>query len=196
MSQEHASHDNVFFLDPRTITVQDFEAEGYLLDVGGGGEGVIGQLKGEQVIAIDRRKSELEEAPPGGLKIVMDATDLQFLDQTFSTATAFFTLMYIRERAVCARVFAEVFRVLLPGGQFLIWDGVIPTRLETDQEIVAFSLTVRLPDREIKTGYGTRWPDEEKNLAYYLDIATAAGFEVVRQEIQDTLFYVELRKSQ
>ena len=62
MSQEHASHDDIYFLDPQAVTVPDFAASGYILDIGGGGEGVIGQLKGDQVIAIDRRKAELEEA--------------------------------------------------------------------------------------------------------------------------------------
>jgi len=33
----------------------------------------------------------LEEAPAGPLKIVMDATDLKFLDSAFDTATAFAT---------------------------------------------------------------------------------------------------------
>ena len=33
-----------------------------ILDIGGGGEGIIGKLKGEQVVAIDPNKRELEEA--------------------------------------------------------------------------------------------------------------------------------------
>ena len=35
------------------VVVPDFPAEGLILDIGGGGEGVIGQLKGHQVVAID-----------------------------------------------------------------------------------------------------------------------------------------------
>ena len=66
--------------------------------------------------------------------------------------------------------------------------------LDTDKDIVAFQLSVYLPEREIKTGYGTKWPDEEKNLAFYLDIATSAGFEIARQETQGQLVYIELRK--
>ena len=145
-------------------------------------------------MAIDRRKAELEEAPPGGLKIVMDATDLQFLDRTFSTATARFALMYVRERADCAQVFDEVYRVLRPGGRFLVWDAVIPARPDTDKAIVAFPLAVCLPDRAIETGYGIKWPDEEKNLAHYPTIAAPTGFEVVRQETQGAHFHIELRR--
>ena len=39
------------------------------MDICGGGEGIIGQMKPAQVIAIDLSKRELEEAPPGPLKI-------------------------------------------------------------------------------------------------------------------------------
>jgi hypothetical protein len=101
--------------------------------------------------------------------------------------------MYVRDRTDCAQVFAEAYRVLCPGGRFLIWDAVIPTRPDTDKEIVAFPLTVCLPGREIKTGYGTKWPGEEKNLAYYIKIAAAVGFEVVRQKARGAIFSIELK---
>ena len=38
------------------VGLPDFPASGLILDVGGGGEGVIGQLKGSQVVAIDLSK--------------------------------------------------------------------------------------------------------------------------------------------
>jgi SAM-dependent methyltransferase len=113
------------------FVVADFQATGYILDIGGGGEGIIGQMKPTQVIAIDLSKRELEEAPAGPLKIVMDATNLKFLDASFDTATAFFSLMYMRPE-VQQRVFAEVFRVLTRGGRWIIWDAVIPRAFEND----------------------------------------------------------------
>lgn len=39
------------------------ELEGAILDVGGGGEGVIGRIYGPRVVAIDNRQEELDEAP-------------------------------------------------------------------------------------------------------------------------------------
>ena len=90
------SEDRLFFFEEQEVIVSDIDAPGYILDIGGGGRGVIGTLKGEQVIAIDPSRRELEGAPAGPLKIVMDATDLQFLDGAFSAATSFFTLMYIK----------------------------------------------------------------------------------------------------
>lgn len=194
MSERHASEEKVLFLEEQEIRVEDFDASGHILDIGGGGERVIGMLRGQQVVAIDPRRGELEEAAPGPLKIVMDARDMTFLDGTFNTATAFFTLMYIREKADCEQVFSEVFRVLRPGGRFLIWDAVIPRRLDPVKEIAAFRITVKLPDQEISTGYGTKWPAEEKNLAYYMRLAETAGFVVCPGWQKGRLWFLELRK--
>ena len=193
MSEHEISEDQIHFLEKRTITVEDFDAPGLILDIGGGGEGIIGQLKGEKVVAIDLSKEELKEAPAGPAKIVMDARNLKFPDDMFSTVTAFFTLMYIQDKADCELVFREAFRVLKSGGCFLIWDTVIPDRPDTDKEIVAFHIDVRLPDREIATGYGTRWPDEDTR-RLCTQLAELVGFNVVSKEAQGASFFLELKK--
>ncbi len=73
------------------------DRDGFILDIGGGGEGVIGKLMGEKVIAIDFKKEELLEAAEGPLNIIMDARELKFLDESFQTVTAFFLLCISRE---------------------------------------------------------------------------------------------------
>ena len=106
------SEENIKFIDPQHIDLTDVELSGRILDIGGGGEGIIGLLKGENVVAIDRRESELKEAPPGNyLKIIMDAKELKFLEETFDTVTAFFTLMYVplENHQI---IFQEIHRVL------------------------------------------------------------------------------------
>ncbi|UCD06465.1 MAG: methyltransferase domain-containing protein, partial [candidate division WOR-3 bacterium] len=79
------------------IEMTPIETDGYILDIGGGGEGIIGRLNGKQVVAIDTRFDELQETKNDSLKIVMDATDLKFLPSTFDAATSFFSLMYIKK---------------------------------------------------------------------------------------------------
>lgn len=54
------------------------ELQGKILDIGGGGEGIIGRVYGAQVVAIDNRQEELDEAPDGFEKILMDASRLSF----------------------------------------------------------------------------------------------------------------------
>ena len=187
--------ERIFFFDVQEVSLEDFEASGYILDIGGGGEGIIGRLKGEQVIASDPSKRELEEAPSGPLKVVMDARDLQFLDSAFLTATAFFTLMYIKASDQ-ERVFGEVFRVLKPGGRLLIWEAVLPPRLDEEKEIAAFPLIVSLLGEELEVAYGALWPTRKQNLSYYLAMAAKVAFEVVDQWEKDHILFLELAKPQ
>ena len=55
----------------QTIEMKPVETEGFVLDIGGGGEGIIGKLNGTKIVAIDRRLDELEETDSDVLKFVM-----------------------------------------------------------------------------------------------------------------------------
>jgi len=192
----------LFFFEQQEVTVADLagrmgdalDISGYILDIGGGGEGIIGILGGEKVVAIDLSREELEEAPPGPLKIVMDARDLQFLDDTFGIVTAFFSLMYLKKRSDYEKVLAEIFRVLKPGGTFLIWDVVAPTQRDREKDIFVIPLRVKVKGQEIETGYGHVWPDEKHDLPFYRALAQDRGFQVVEQTQRERTFFLQLQK--
>jgi len=175
------------------VKVEDFPAEGFILDIGGGGEGIIGQVKGSQVIAIDISKRELEEAPPGPLKIEMDARELKFLDGAFMTATVFFTFMYIDD-SDHEKVFQEIHRVLETGGRLLIWDVTLAERPDPQRKMALFMLTITLPQKEVKTGYGVRWPEGGRSLSHYQNLAEAAGFEVSAKNVDGKWFFMDMIK--
>jgi ubiquinone/menaquinone biosynthesis C-methylase UbiE len=183
-----------FLFERQKVTVHDFESVGYILDIGGGGEGIIGILKGEKVIAIDPQKRELEEAADGPLKIIMDARDLQFLDGTFNTVTAFFSLMYLTSKPDYEAVFSQVFRVLKPGGQFLIWDVSVPQRPEGEKRNYVLLVTITVKDRVVDTGYGQPWPEEEHDLAFYVDLAEKSGFQMMERREDGQTFFLRLQK--
>jgi len=175
------------------VPIDDFAAEGYILAIGGGGEGSIGRLKGSQVISVDINKRELEEAPDGPLKIIMDARDLKFLDKTFNTVTSFFTLMYI-DGSDHEKVFAEMFRVLKPGGKLLLWGAIIPKQADSSQTRVLVPLTIKLPQKEVRTGYGVRLPQQAHDLDYYIKLAEKVGFKVTKQEAEKQVYHITAQK--
>ena len=196
MEEHHPeiSEGRLFYFEQEEVIIEGIHDADLILDIGGGGEGIIGKLKGRQTIAIDLNKQELEEAALGPLKIVMDAADLQFLDESFNTVTSFYTLMYIKDRDNLRQVFTEVYRVLKEGGRFLIWDGILPQRETMDKDVAVFMLAVKLGEDVVNTGYGTLWPEEGRRPTYYVEMARNAGFEVVLQKEEGRRLFLELRK--
>jgi ubiquinone/menaquinone biosynthesis C-methylase UbiE len=184
---------DLYFLKKHLVVIEDFNADGFILDIGGGGEGVIGQLKGKQVIAIDSNQNELLEAADGPLKIVMDAKHLKFFDSTFNLVTAFYSLMYMTTKDH-KRVFGEVFRVLKEKGIFKIWDVQLTRRESVDKPGFAVPVEVILPNIKINTCYGSCWLKESYDLDYYIEIARSTGFSIVVKNQRNDSFSLFLRK--
>ena len=194
LAQERPKPEQVYQHPKLEVVVADFAAEGLILDIGGGGEGVIGQLKGKQVVAVDLMKRELEDAPGGPLlKIVMDARDLKFLDRTFATTTVFFTFMYI-DPSDHEKVLREIHRVLQPGGRLLLWDVFFPGRKSDERQLyVLYPLHITLLAKEISTGYAVRFV-EGQGPDHFIELAKKAGFEVISRKDEKGWFFIELKK--
>ena len=187
------TEEDIKFIEKQKIDLTDVELSGRILDIGGGGEGIIGLLKGERVVAIDRRESELKEAPPGDyLKIIMEAKELKFLDESFDTATAFFTFMYIPLENH-QKIVQEIHRVLKIGGEFVVWDFPIPKRDKHEKKYYGLYLEVKIGKTDISTGYATKW-NKEQDLEYYMKLGTSNGFSVVEKNPIDGLFYIRFKK--
>lgn len=181
-------------VEQQYVDMSDVELTGRVLDIGGGGEGIIGQLKEEGVISIDPNRAELEEAPCNTVKIVMSAEDLKFIDGTFDTVTSFFTLMYIGADNH-DKVIREAYRVLKTGGSFFIWDAVIPSRSSAVKDIYVIPLQVKMKeDRVIDTGYGVLWTNRTQDMNYYLEACKKAGFRMVRSQKNKETYFIHMVK--
>ncbi|MFW9843502.1 MAG: class I SAM-dependent methyltransferase [Candidatus Thorarchaeota archaeon] len=183
-----------FVIPQQEIHLSDFNNHGdWILDLGGGGEGIIGMMKGRDVIAIDRRKDELEETSNDALKIVMDMNELNFLDGTFSTVTAFFTFMYIPE-VNFEGILKEVWRVMKSGAELLVWEPIfkIPPD-EKDKKNAVIPLSIHFPDgRTNQTGYGGRLRDQDEST--FLTPAIKIGFKVLEKKMEEFTYFVKLQK--
>jgi len=183
----------IFDIKEQKVNLSNIKLKGLILDIGGGGEGVIGQFKKDKVIAIDHNKRELEEAPEGGVKIIMDAGKLKFLDNTFDTVTSFFTLMYI-PKSEHKKIFKEIFRVLKKDGHLVLWDVIIPKRENQIYVMFSLPLKIKIDDKELDTGYGVFWGKKEQNLEYFQKLSIKVGFSEVKFKSDDQIFYLRVKK--
>jgi ubiquinone/menaquinone biosynthesis C-methylase UbiE len=179
-------------VETQSIELSPIESDGFILDVGGGGQGIIGKLNGKQVVAIDKNERELEETQNEALKIVMDATDLRFLSHSFDVCTSFFSLMYV-PKSSHLKVFKEAHRVLKDKGRLLLWDVKIPDKFE-DYKAFMVRLRVRLPHEEIEVGYGVKW--QEQNIEYFKELAEKAKFKISNEWNNGEIFYLEMSKEE
>lgn len=161
--------------------------QGCILDIGGGGEGVIGRLYPGQVIAIDRLEEELREAPDGPVKLVMDARSLAFCDACIDHATAFFAFLFM-PAADHAAVAQEVFRVLRPGGRFLVWD----TAFERANPFL-IDLDIDAAGQRIRTTYGI-CRDDRQDAAHFRHVLEHAGFVPEQFFENDGVFFMRWKK--
>jgi ubiquinone/menaquinone biosynthesis C-methylase UbiE len=129
--------------------------EGNILDIGGGGEGIIAQAGGARVTAIDKFMSEIREARGKASDttwIVANATELPYQRSCFDNATAFFSCMYMSED-VKRKIFQETRRVLKNSAEFWIWDA----NMTPKSKVFAIRIQVNIRgNRSIKTMYGVK----------------------------------------
>lgn len=189
----HIREDNIHTAKEQALELSQLVLEGRVLDIGGGGEGIIGLIGKKQVVAIDISKRSLEEAPKGPLKIEMNAAKLFFLENSFDTVTSFFSLLYI-EKQFHEAVFSEMHRVLVPFGILRIWETHIPEYNGGKRDIYLLPLKIQIDNKQIKTGYGVSWKEHRQSSFYYEKLAEASGFRLHKKELNGELFYLEFIK--
>lgn len=166
--------------------------QGKVIDIGGGGEGVIAQAGGARVVAVDKHESEIDEArskAPEAQWVVADATALPFEGHSFDNATAFFSCMYMPGDAL-SEVFRETRRVLKNGGEFWIWDAEMDLR----GKVFALRLQVDLPAKpSVHTAYGVR--AKEQSAEGMGRLLQEAGFELAEMIHRKHWFFIRARNA-
>lgn len=165
---------------------------GRILDLGGGGEGVIGRIYGRAVTAIDICPDELEDAPGDFERICMDARRLEFPDGCFDSVTAFYFLMYLFPGDRGA-VFSEAARVLKSGGRMYVWDAVYDCAFP---EPHLAELYIDAAGEQISTTYGVLGEGMGLSRDDVLSRAAEAGLELADERLAGEHFYLVFRKEE
>ena len=166
--------------------------EGFIVDIGAGGEGVIAKTCGRNTVGVDINKREIDEARSRGSLahwVLCDGCSMPFRNGSFDVATFFFSLMYIETPKRKRAVFVETKRVLKPDGLLCLWDAII--REKPDLYVVF--VEINLPDgEEIFTGYGVSGINSKLiNFSFTkgnVDSFSFASIRLLHSKIITTLF--------
>jgi len=175
------------------ITLEQIQTEGLILDIGGGGEGLVSRVGGSKVCAVDIRLSEIREAqihgPPSNW-FVGDGRYLCFQDGAFDVATLWFSLGYINDWSIKQQVFEEVYRALHENGRLSIMASRIPEGCER----FTFWGHFTLPDGTVsQTGYGVKG-GQNQNLEGVLKFVSDTGFKIQLQKDNKEWFEIQAIK--
>ena len=143
-----------------------------------------------QVTAIDNRQEELDEAPEGFKKILMDASNMTFHNNSFDNVTAFYSLMYMNKK-VQEAVIMEAARVLRAKGQFHIWDAEIESAYPIPYVV---DLDINANGKHFHTSYGIIKDNAKQNAEFFIELCKKAKLHLLECKRMDKHFYIRLEK--
>lgn len=172
------------------ITLEQIRTEGLILDIGGGGEGLVSRIEGSKVCAVDIRISEIREAqihgPPSNW-FVGDGQALCFQENVFDVVTLWFSLGYMSDWAIKQRVLKEAYRVLVEGGRL----SILASRIPKSCERLTFWGHFTFPDGTIsQTGYGVRG-GQEQTLERITELLSNIGFKIRSHKDNNEWFEIQ-----
>ena len=165
--------------------------EGFIVDVGGGGEGIIAQIGRERVTAIDKFQSEIDQAKnkaPEANWVLADARKMNFSDAHYDNATSFFSIMYMSTEDK-KEVFKEIFRVIKPGGEFWIWD----ISISKERGVSLAKIKAILPDKTVvRTAYGVS--SKKQTVTFVEEMLEDVGFKIEIIENNNQWYFLKAKK--
>lgn len=175
------------------ITLEQIETEGVVLDIGGGGEGLVSRIGGSKVCALDIQMNEIREAqihgPPANW-FVGDGQALCFKEDVFDVVTLWFSLGYMSDWSTKQYVLEEAHRVLRKDGKLSILASLIPKNCER----LIFWGHFTLPDGFVsQIGYGVRG-GQDQTLERIADLLKDIRFKIQSQEDNDAWFRIQATK--
>lgn len=175
------------------IKLKKLHSEGPILDLGGGGEGLVSRIEGAKVCAVDIRMSEIREAqihgPPSNW-FVGDGQALCFQENVFDVVTLWFSLGYMSDWSIKRSVLEEAYRVLGESGRL----SILACRIPESCERLVFWSYFTFPDGAVsQIGYGVRG-GQEQTLERITELLSDTGFKIQSQEDNNAWFEIHAIK--
>ncbi|TFG04911.1 class I SAM-dependent methyltransferase [Candidatus Thorarchaeota archaeon] len=175
------------------IPLKHIPDEGRVLDIGGGGEGLVSRLEGKRVCAVDVLLNKIREARIYSVEsqwIQSDARALAVRDRVFDTVTCWFSLSYLPEGDAKRQVLTEANRVLKRSGMLSVIGMSIPG--ETVKHVLDAEFV--LPDNYIsKMSYAVSG-NQEQTMESLINLGQEIGFQIQQASDHEYWFELTMRK--
>lgn len=186
--------ENSSFVTPiQLIDLEPIPGRESILDIGGGGEGLVSRLEGQRVFAVDIRFDKIQEARLYDVHsqwILADARSICFQDASFNVASFWFSLGYFHSFKLKFAALAEAFRCMKEGGLL----SIIAAKIANKEEKHVFNAHFVFPNGSIsQIGFGVRGK-QNQNVAIISQLVRSAGFKVIGSERHKYWFRIEALK--
>ncbi len=175
------------------VALESVGGQGLIIDIGGGGEGLVSRLEGGRVCAVDININKIREAriyPQVASWFACDAMALCFTEETFDVATIWFSLAYMRTWEAKRKVLAEVYRVLKGRARLSIKACLI----NCEESQVSIPVDFIFPDGSTSR-FGFRVAGRQDQTPERLvRVLSDTGFSVERLSMNGYTFSIEGRK--
>jgi SAM-dependent methyltransferase len=190
MSSSSRTEHSSFETPLQEITFKSLAGTGLILDIGGGGEGIVSRIEGSRVCAIDINMNEIKEAQIYGSSpqwLACSGEALPFRTAVFETTTIWFSLDYVANWEMKRAVMQEAFRVLRKKGAL----SILSSRIVCREARFVLKMRYTLPDGSVyQTGYGVKG-NQGQTMDKIGDIVEESGFQITKRDDNGHWFRVE-----
>ncbi|MHA1936523.1 MAG: class I SAM-dependent methyltransferase [Candidatus Thorarchaeota archaeon] len=183
----------VFTTDLQEIELSRVGSKGRIIDIGGGGEGLVSRIEGSRVCAVDIRLSEIREAQihdPKSNWFLCDGRKLCFQTEIFDIATLWFSFGYLKESDTKQTVLEETYRVLKTGGTI----SIIGSKIVCSEDVLIFKALFTFPDgTQSQIGYGVKG-NQGQTSASIIAALNRSGFKPTKTQNHDKWFHIQAVK--
>ncbi len=171
------------------IKLEALPDTGTIIDVGGGGDGLVSRIAGKRVCAVDINIDKIREAriyEQGANWFNCDGRNLCFEDHVFDIATLWFSLGYMRTWEMKQQVLIEIGRVLKANGELSIW----ACRIDCEEVGALFRVDLILPDKSVsRFGFGVAG-QQNQTMTTISQILGLSGFDIIDAREVGSFFFI------